>query len=145
MSNGRKVDQTESDWTQMFNARYGSGITRRNAAIYVPIVANITLPLNIYNDGSVEPPKPVKEWTSTQLMRGVEPVVNANVHWRETSLQPFACLDTNPNYQGDGKYFPDYSAEHPFYGRLPETSNSHRLTAPAKSREIPIEIRRRLY
>jgi hypothetical protein len=137
-------DQTESDWTSFFNRRFGSGITRRNVAIYTPIVENMTIPTVRYNDGTVNPPEVVKNWN--HVHSSSEPLRNADIHFRETSSKPFASLDSNPNFSGDGYYSPAYQKNGVLY-TYPEWTPkvSTRLEAPQKKREIPVEIRRRLY
>lgn len=137
-------DKIEADWAEMFNQRFGAAITRRNVAIYTPIVPNITLPLNLYNDGTTQPPKAVRDFQQNQRLSNTEPLEHQRISHKTTSVNPYLAVDTNPNFKGDGKYFPDYHVNHPFYGKLPETSTTGRLVAPMKSREIPVEIRRRL-
>jgi hypothetical protein len=139
-----KKDATESDWTGWFNQRFGSGITRRNTAIYTPIVQNMTIPLIRYNDGTVNPPKVVREWGHTHPSS--EGLINDDISYKDTSKDPFVGLDTNPNYKGDGRFFPEYH-KHGVYYDYPEWTPGvpTRLKAPQQRREFPLELRRRLY
>lgn len=136
-------DKTESDWTTWFNERYGHGITRRNAVIYTPIVENLTIPLIRYNDGTVNPPNIVREWGHTHPAS--DPLPNADTHYTTTSVNPFSTIDTNPNFKGDGMYFPEYH-KHGVLFEYPEWTPGvpTRLHGPQQKREFPVEIRRRL-
>lgn len=135
-------DKTEDDWTKMFNDRFGSQITRRNVAIYTPIVQNMTIPIIQYNDGTVNPPKVVKEYN--HVHPAAEPLRNADLTNYNSIRTAYSNIDTNPNYAGDGKYFPEYQKNGVIFD-LPEWSVNTRLKAPAPRKEIPVEIRRRLY
>lgn len=134
-------DNVESDWTNMFNSRFGQGITRRNVEIYTPIVVDMTRPYNRYNNGTINPPIVVKEWGH----RGhdSEPMLNDDIPNKATSVNPFVGLDTNPNYKGDGYYFPDYQKFGVLYD-YPEWKINMRGQVPQARREFPVEIRRRL-
>lgn len=136
-------DQTESDWTHFFNERFGSGITRRNVVIYTPIVQNFTIPTVRYNNGTVDPPVVVKEWR--HVHPASDPLPNADTPYQTTSINPFSTVDTNPNFKGDGMYFPEYQKHGVLYDYPEWTPGvATRLKAPGTSREIPLEIRRRL-
>lgn len=138
-----KKDKTETDWTEFLNKRFGSMITRRNNVIYTPIVTDMTRPIKRYNNGTVDPPQVVK--TYEHITHSSEPLLHDNIPSSVTSKYPYVGLDTNPNYKGDGYYFPDYQK----YGVIhnyPEWTPSikTRGSAPQQRREFPVEIRRRL-
>lgn len=137
------IGQTEKDWTEYFNKRYGSGITRRNLVIYTPIVEDLTRPLKRYNDGTVNPPTVVKNWE--HVHSSSEPLLNVDIPNKATSVNRYSCLDTNPNYKGDGMYFPDYQAHGVLYD-YPQWAPGIKMRqdAPQQRREFPVEIRRRL-
>lgn len=133
-------DRVYAEYRQIFNSKYGRGISRRNVDIYVPIVNNFTFPLNLYNNGYVQPPDSAKKFEKhhpavvPQLEKGIRPYGSA----------VFRSIDTNPNYRGDGTYNPKERKYAPLFFELPEFAPSEptRLSAPAKSQKIPLEIRR---
>jgi hypothetical protein len=135
--------QVETDWTQYFNKRFGSGITRRNVSIYTPIVQDFTAPLKRYNNGTVNPPDVVKRWEAPKS--SFEPLIHDDIPSVTTSKTPYLGLDTNPNYKGDGMYFPDYQ-QHGVYYTYPQWTPgiSTRGQVPQQKRDFPVEIRRRL-
>lgn len=135
-------DRVEQDWTTWFNQRFGSGITRRNIAIYVPIVTNFTITSKRYNNGTVDPPSAAKN--HSHLHPSTEPLLNEDIPYTVTSREPFKGVDTNPNFRGDGYYFPEYQ-KHGVYYDYPEWQTNSRQPASKPRREIPMEIRRRLY
>lgn len=139
-----KKDQTESDWTKWFNERFGRGITRRNVVIGPPIIVSMTVPIKRYTDGTVHPPISAKEWGHTHPAS--EPLPNSDIPSHITSKEPFSCIDTNPNFKGDGYYFPEYQ-KHGVYYDYPEFTPKvqTRLKGPQQTREFSLEIRRRLY
>lgn len=139
-----KKDATESDWTKFFTQRFGSQITRRNVAIYTPIVQNMTIPIVQYNNGTINPPKVVRDYN--HVHPSAEALRNEDISNYQSIKSAYSTIDTNPNFAGDGKYFPEYH-KHGVLFDYPEwkpTTNT-RLQAPAPRKEIPLEIRRKLY
>lgn len=136
------VRQPEKDWTGFLNKRYGSQTTRRNVAIYVPIVTDFTLPVVQYNDGTVNPPNVVTEWGHTHP--SAELLRNSDIHYSETTPggNAFGPMDTNPNYKGDGRYFPEYTKHGVLYD-YPEWDGGKRQPTNKSRKEFPLEIRRR--
>lgn len=132
--------ETERDWTNIFNSRYGSGITRRNVAIGIPIVQNLTFPLDLYQDGTVNPPSVVSRKIQS---RGIEEYLEDSAPRRGDDS--FASIDSNPNYRGPGTY-EQKEHKHGLYFELPEFGTyASRLSAPGVSRRFPIEVRRQIF
>lgn len=135
-------DQVEADWTSYFTRRFGFGMSRRNAEIYVPIVMNFTIPTIRYNDGTVHPPEPATK-NYKHVHAAVEPLINEDIPLISFA-QAMIGLDTNPNYKGDGKYFPEYHKNGLLYD-YPEWDPKIRESKAKPRREFPLEIRRRMY
>lgn len=136
-----RQDQTYSDWTGYFTERFGSGITRRNAAINVPIVQNFTFPLGLRQDGTLtQLPKVVRVYPPP-VEEGVEEGLP-----RATGNEAFAHVYSNVNFRGDGTYNPE-EHRNGLHFELPEfrPSNSTKLETPGVSRRIPLHIRRQAF
>lgn len=125
-----------ADWTQYFNETKGVAYNRRNAAIYTPIVNRYTSELNRFNDGSVAPPKIVREYTDR------EPVVPRPV--LTFGNKEYEHVDSNPNFTPGG-YFP-WGAEKVLYYDLPhrDTRNITRQHPDGTREQIPLDILRNL-
>ena len=124
------------EWTQYFNDTWGSGITRRNAVIYTPIVNSFTLEKRRYNDGSTNPPKVVKEWTAHNL-----PAQKIPAHRRETAADHYRAMDANPNFT-QGNYFPDYHKRNVYYDLPEQDTNGFRKNPDGTREQIPLHILR---
>lgn len=133
-------DRVYADYRQIFNSKYGSGLSRRTVDIYVPIVNNFTFPLNRYNNGYVQPPYSAKKYQAASS--AVEPQLEERI--KPYGSEVFRSIDTNPNYRGDGTYNPEERKYAPLFFELPEFAPScqTRLSGPAKAKKIPLEIRR---
>lgn len=130
----------ERDWTNIFNSRYGSGITRRNVAIGVPIVQNLTFPLNLYQDGTVNPPSIVsrkaEDGSTEEFLEDSAP---------RRGNGSFVAIDSNPNFRGQGTYEQE-EHKHGLRFELPEFGTyASRLAAPGKSRRYDLEVRRQIF
>lgn len=136
-------DKTESDWTSFFNKRYGSGITRSNVEIWYPIVQNFTIPVVRYNNGTVNPPAAATNWE--HLHPASEPLRNEDITAYETSHNAYLALDTNPNYKGDGMYYPDYQKHGVLYDYPEWNPGIREDRLKQKKQDYPLEIRRRMY
>jgi hypothetical protein len=132
-----------ADYRKIFNSKYGSGLSRRNVEIYVPIVNNFTFPLDLYNNGYVKPPDSARKFktsqssTESQLEDGIKPY----------GQQAFRAIDTNPNYRGNGTYNPEEKKYAPLFFVLPEFAPAQetRLVPPKRVEKIPLDLRRQAY
>lgn len=135
------TDQIEADWTDIYNRRFGSGITRRNVAIGVPIVQNYTFPQYLYQDGTINPPQVVKTRLATE--GEVESFIESG--HPQPGNSAFIAVYSNPNFRGNGTY----DQEQHKYGlhfTLPEFSNGvGPVQPPQPAKKYPIEVRRRIY
>lgn len=136
-------DPTYIYYRNNFNRRYGFGLSRRNTEIGVPIKQNWTFPLNLFNNGTVVPPEAVSR---------LERSASVTEEQRESGesrvgSEVFNLIDTNPNYRGDGTYNPEERKYTPLFFELPEftSQKSARLTPPAQSRNIPLDLRRQAF
>ena len=134
-------DSIEQDWTAIYNERFGSGITRRNVAIGIPIVQNYTLPKKLYQDGTIDPPKVVKARLAQD--REVESYIEEGHSPPGNSA--FAAVWANPNFRGNGTYEQEQHKYRPHF-ELPEFDNGVAPAQPPQaSKMYPIEVRRRIY
>lgn len=136
-------DKVYADYREIFNSKYGKGISKRNVDIFYPQINNFTFPRDIYNNGYVQPPYSAKKFQTVR---------SAVVPSLEEGIKPygpgvFRGIDTNPNYRGDGTYNPEERKYAPLFFELPEfaPSGQTRLTPPARVQKIPLEIRRQAF
>lgn len=138
-----RCDRAYVEYNHIFNRKYGSGNSRRNVEIYIPIVQNFTFPLNLYDNGYIDKSDTVKKFEKSHsvaetMLEDGKPTAGKGV---------FNLIDTNPNFKGEGRYMPEEGKYTPLVFELPEFSSSKgtRLIPPAKSTNIPLDIRRQAF